>query len=39
MIAEKPAQSPRHLLTNPEWLPGREPDKNFRNEQGQTAKK
>jgi hypothetical protein len=31
MIAEKPAQSPRHFLTNPEWLPGREPDKTFRN--------
>jgi hypothetical protein len=40
LIAEKkPLQNPSHLLTNPEWLPGREPDKTFRNEQGQTAKK
>jgi len=32
MIAEKkPVQNPCHFLTNPEWLPGRKPDKTFRN--------
>ena len=37
MMAKNPYKTRAAFSQNPEWLPGREPDKTFRNKQWQTA--